>query len=37
MQLIENDVKIGQFPSVPEMASLSNYELLEIANKNKQM
>ena len=34
MQLIENDVKIGQFPSVSEMASLSNYELFEVANRS---
>jgi DNA-directed RNA polymerase alpha subunit len=36
MQLIENDVIIGQFPSVSEMASMSNYELFEIANQNEQ-
>ena len=34
MQLIENDFKIGQFPSVSEMASLSNYELFEVANRS---
>ncbi len=34
MQLIENDVKIGQFLSVSEMESLSNYELFEVANRS---
>jgi DNA-directed RNA polymerase alpha subunit len=36
MELIENDVNIGQFPSMSEMASMSNYELFEIANQNER-
>lgn len=36
MELIENSVNIGQFPSVSEMVRMSNHELFEIANKHER-